>query len=343
MTFSINTEITDADPQLLPPLGGGTPRGGKRRSRSAILLGRLFSNRGAGFGVVVLVLLFLFAFVGPLVSGWSYSELDYTALRKPPNAEHWFGTNNIGQDVFTQTARGMQKSLLIGLLVALFATGLAGFLGAAAGYFGGLTDRFIMFAVDALLVLPSFLIIAILSPRIKQYGWVILVVLLAAFSWMVTARVIRSMTLSIREREYVRAAQYMGIGDFTIIARHILPNVASFLIIDATIAVGGAVLGEASLSYFGFGVQSPDVSLGTLIAQNQGAALTSPWLFFFSAVGLILFALAANLLGDGLRDAFDPTSLAGKRLPRGKSASRQSAGAGSDESAEPITTGRKHR
>lgn len=329
MSLSPNTEITPADPELLPPVTVAG-RGPRRGRRAAIILRRVFSNRGAGFGVIVLVVLFLFAFIGPLVSGWTYSELDYTALRKPPNGEHWFGTNNIGQDVFTQTARGMQKSLLIGLLVALFSTGLAGFLGAAAGYFGGLTDRIIMFLVDALLVLPAFLIIAILSPRLKEYGWVVLVVLLAAFSWMVTARVIRSMTLSIKEREYVRAAQYMGIGDFTIIARHILPNVASFLIIDATIAVGGAVLGEASLSYFGFGVQSPDVSLGTLIAQNQGAALTSPWLFFYSAIALILFALAANLLGDGLRDAFDPTSRAGKRIKREKRADRRRSKASDD-------------
>lgn len=295
-----------------------------KSASSGIILRRLLSNRGSVFGVIVIVILFLFAFIGPLVSGWTYSELDYTSLRRPPNEEHWFGTNNIGQDVFTQTARGMQKSLLIGLLVALFSTGLAGFLGAAAGYFGGKADRIIMFAVDALLVLPSFLIVAILSTRIKQYGWLVLVVLLAAFSWMVTARVIRSMTLSIKEREFVRAAQYMGIGSFTIIRRHILPNVASFLIIDATIAVGGAVLAEASLSYFGFGVQAPDVSLGTLIAQNQGAALTQPWLFFYSAAALILFALAANLLGDGLRDAFDPTSRAGKRLKRSRRQDRRS-------------------
>lgn len=295
-----------------------------KSASSGIILRRLLSNRGSVFGVIVIVILFLFAFIGPLVSGWTYSELDYTSLRRPPNEEHWFGTNNIGQDVFTQTARGMQKSLLIGLLVALFSTGLAGFLGAAAGYFGGKADRIIMFAVDALLVLPSFLIVAILSTRIKQYGWLVLVVLLAAFSWMVTARVIRSMTLSIKEREFVRSAQYMGIGSFTIIRRHILPNVASFLIIDATIAVGGAVLAEASLSYFGFGVQAPDVSLGTLIAQNQGAALTQPWLFFYSAAALILFALAANLLGDGLRDAFDPTSRAGKRLKRSRRKDRRS-------------------
>ena len=126
------------------------------------------------------------------------------------------------------------------------------------------------------------------------------------------------MTLSVKEREFVRAARYMGIGPFRIIFRHVLPNVASFLIIDGTIQVATAVLGETTLSYFGFGVQSPDVSLGTLIAQNQDNALTSPWLFYFAAGALVVFAIAANLIGDGLRDALDPTSTTGKREKRNR-------------------------
>ncbi|WP_314102218.1 ABC transporter permease [uncultured Frigoribacterium sp.] len=281
-------------------------------NRFVLTMRRLFSNRGATVGLVTVLLLFAFAFLGPLVSPWAYDYIDYTALSSPPTGAHWFGTNNIGQDVFAQTARGMQKSLLIGLLVALFSTAIAGFLGAVAGYFGGWVDRVVMIFVDLLLVLPSFLIIAILSPRLKQFGWLILVALLALFGWMITARVVRSLTLSIKEREFIRAARYMGIGHFTIITRHILPNVASFLVIDATIAIGAAVLTESGLSYFGFGVQPPDVSLGTLIAQNQNVATTKPWLFFFAAGALIVFALASNLLGDGLRDALDPTSTAGR-------------------------------
>lgn len=282
-------------------------------NRILLTIRRLFANRGAGIGLVVLILLFVFAFIGPLVVPYSYSHIDYLNLSKPPSAAHWFGTNTIGQDVFAQTARGMQKSLLIGLFVALFSTVIAGMLGAMAGYFGGWTDRIIMFVVDLMLVLPSFLIVAILSPRFKQFGWVALIFLLAVFGWMITARVVRSMTLSVKEREFIRAARYMGIGHFTIITRHILPNVASFLVIDATIAIGSAVLTEAGLSFFGFGVQPPDVSLGTLIANNQDAALTKPWLFFFSAGGLVVFALASNLLGDGLRDALDPTSTSGRK------------------------------
>lgn len=282
-------------------------------SRFLLTVRRLFANRGATVGLVVLVLLFVFAFIGPFVVPWTYSQIDYLNLSKGPSAAHWFGTNNIGQDVFAQTARGMQKSLLIGLFVALFSTVIAGMLGAMAGYFGGWVDRIIMFVVDVMLVLPSFLIVAILSPRAKQFGWAALIVLLAVFGWMITARVIRAMTLSLKEREFIRAARYMGVGHFTIITRHILPNVASFLVVDATIAVGAAVLTEAGLSFFGFGVQAPDVSLGTLIAANQGAALTKPWLFYFSAGALVIFALASNLLGDGLRDALDPTSTSGRK------------------------------
>ncbi|MFC7263164.1 ABC transporter permease [Streptomyces lutosisoli] len=287
--------------------------------RGSVVLRRFLRNRGALAGAVVLVLLFLLAFVGPYVTPWSYSHIDYTALRSGPSAEHWWGTNRIGQDVFAQTVRGLQKSLLIGLLVAVFSTGLASLVGACAGYFGGWADRALMFFVDLLLVFPSFLIIAIISPRLRSGGWFAFVGLLAVFGWMITARVVRSMTLSLKEREFVRAARFMGVGPFRIIWRHVLPNVASFLIIDATIAVGGAVMSETALSYFGFGVQAPDVSLGTLIASGTGAAVTYPWMFFYAAGLLVVFVLAVNLVGDGLRDALDPTA---RSRPRKKGAGR---------------------
>ncbi|MER6380026.1 ABC transporter permease [Streptomyces sp. NPDC001250] len=281
--------------------------------RSALVLRRFLRHRSALAGAVVLVLLFLLAFAGPWLTPWSYDHIDYGALRSGPSAQHWWGTNRIGQDVFAQTVRGLQKSLVIGLLVAVLATGLASLVGACAGYFGGWTDRLLMFCVDLLLVFPSFLVIAIVSPRLRSAGWIAFVGLLAVFAWMITARVVRSMTLSLKEREFVRAARYTAVGPLRIIWRHVLPNVASFLIIDATIQVGGAVMSETALSYFGFGVQPPDVSLGTLIASGTGAALTYPWMFFFAAGLLVVFVLAVNLVGDGLRDALDPTS---KGAPR---------------------------
>ncbi|MEW2129540.1 ABC transporter permease [Streptomyces sp. NPDC005435] len=276
--------------------------------RAALVLRRFTRHRAALAGALVLALLFLLAFAGPYLTPWSYSHVDYGALRAAPGADHWWGTNRIGQDVFAQTVRGLQKSLVIGLLVAVLSTGLASLVGACAGYFGGWADRLLTFAVDLLLVFPSFLIIAIVSPRLRSGGWFAFVGLLAVFGWMITARVVRSMTLSLKEREFVRAARYMGVGPFRIIWRHVLPNVASFLIIDATIQVGGAVMSETALSYFGFGVQPPDVSLGTLIASGTGAAVTYPWMFFFAAGLLVVLVLAVNLVGDGLRDALDPTT-----------------------------------
>ncbi|MFE7561773.1 ABC transporter permease [Kitasatospora sp. NPDC057500] len=284
--------------------------------RGRIVLARLLAARGAVFGAAVVLLLFLLAFGGPYLTPWDYAAPDYGALRQPPSATHWFGTNGIGQDVFAQTLRGLQKSLVIGLLVALFSTVLASLVGACAGYFGGWTDRLLMFLVDLMLVFPSFLVITIVSPRLKGTGWLAFVLLLALFNWMITARVVRSMTISLREREFVLAARFMGVHPLRIITRHVLPNVASFLIIDATIAVGGAVMSETALSYFGFGVKAPDVSLGTLLAAGTSEAPVFPWLFYFAAGLLVLFVLAVNLIGDGLRDALDPTAEAARRPRR---------------------------
>lgn len=282
--------------------------------RGRLVLRRFLRRRLAVGGLVVLVLLFVLAFAGPYISRWDYHTPDLNAFLQPPSTSHWFGTSQIGQDVYAQTLRGLQKSLIIGLLTALFSTGIAAVVGACAGYFGGWADRVLMWFVDLLLVLPGFLIIAILSPTFRGRTWLLFVVLLAGFSWMITARVVRGLSLSLREREFVQAARFMGVPPAVIIARHLLPNMSSLLIIDATINVGGAILAETGLSYFGFGVQPPDVSLGTLIADGTASALTFPWLFLFAGGLLILTVLAVSVVGDGLRDAFDPNAAA----PRGQ-------------------------
>ncbi|MEU8250550.1 ABC transporter permease [Nonomuraea sp. NPDC048916] len=276
--------------------------------RSKVVLGRLLRNRQARYGCIALILLVALAYVGPFVGAYEWTDKDFRAFLAAPSADHWWGTTSIGQDMYAVTLRGMQKSIIIGLLVALISTGLAALVGAFAGYFGGRIDRLLMWGVDLLLVLPSFLIIAIISPRLKGGTWLWFVVLLAAFAWMITSRVVRSMTLSLREREYVLAAVYMGIPRWKIIFRHILPNLSSLLIIDATLNVSGAVIGEAALSFFGFGIQPPDVSLGTLIAEGARNATGYPWLFAFPAGLLVVLVLSINLIGDGLRDALDPGS-----------------------------------
>ena len=245
----------------------------------------------------------------PPLLPYSYSDLDYFALQQPPTAAHWFGTNALGQDILAQTLRGMQKSMLIGVCVAFASTIIAATVGAVAGYFGGWRDRTLMWIVDVLLVVPSFILIAIVTPRLSNSSRVFwLIVLLSAFSWMISSRIVRGMTLSLREREFVVAARYMGVSPWRIIVRHIVPNVASLLIIDAALNVGLAILAETGLSYLGFGIQPPDVSLGTLIADGTASATTFPWVFLFPAGVLVLIILCANLVGDGLRDALDPGS-----------------------------------
>jgi glutathione transport system permease protein len=301
---------SDALTQVAPQTGDDQPPLDETRivSRWGLVLQRFRRRRLAMFGLVVIVFLFVLAFLGPYVSTWSYTDHDFNAFLQGPSLDHWFGTTQTGGDVYALTLRGMQKSLIIGLLVAMFSTGMAALVGSFAGYFGGWVDRALMWFVDLLLVLPAFLIIAILSPTFRGKTWLIFVILLAAFLWMVTARIVRGMTISLREREYVMAARYMGVPAHKIIFRHILPNISSLLIVDATINVSAAVISETGLSYFGFGVQPPDVSLGTLIADGTQSATTYPWLFGFAAGLLVAIVLAVNLVGDGLRDALDPTS-----------------------------------
>ena len=275
-------------------------------SRWALVRRRFLRKPQAVFGLAMVALLFGLAYLSPYFVRWQYNELDTTAFLTPPSAEHWFGTTQNGFDMFALTMRGMQKSLIIGLLGALISTSLAAVVGSFAGYFGGRINTLLLVLVDLLLVLPAFLIIAILSPVFRGRTWLLFVVLLSIFNWMITSRIVRGMTLSLKEREFVQAARFMGVPGWRIIFRHILPNMSSLLIIDATVNVSALILAEVGLSFFGFGVQPPDVSLGTLIGGYWNAALTYPWQFYFPAAALVVLVLSINLVGDALRDALDP-------------------------------------
>jgi peptide/nickel transport system permease protein len=286
-------------------------------SRRNLVARRFIRNKPAVVALILLALLFIGCYALPPLIPYGYTDLDFNALLQPPSLKHWFGTNALGQDLLARTLRGMQKSMLIGFCVALISTSIAATVGSVAGYFGGWRDRALMWLVDLLLVVPSFLLIAIVTPRTKGSNNILwLIVLLAAFGWMVSSRMVRGLTMSLREREFVRAARYMGVSSRRIIVQHIVPNVASILIIDATLNVGFAILAETGLSFLGFGVQPPDVSLGTLIADGTPSTTTFPWVFLFPAGSLVLIVLCANLAGDGLRDALDPRSRPPRRKKR---------------------------
>ncbi len=305
----VNVAATDPmaphDPAVAP----------QRLNRRQLVSRRFLRNRSAVVGLVGFVLVVLFALFGNVIGKWDYTQVDSHAFLQAPSAEHWFGTSQNGRDIYAMTVEGLRKSLVIGLAVAAIQTVVAALVGSAAAYFGKVVDKAILWVIDLMLVIPSFLLIAIITQRFSgsRGSTAMFIFLLSAFGWMLTARVIRSMTLSVISLDYVRAAKYMSVPSWTIIVRHIIPNVSSYLIIDATLGVVAAVMSETVLSYFGFGVQSPETSLGTLLAAGQTMATSFPWAFLAPATVLTLMLVFINFMGDGLRDALDPSSNSGGR------------------------------
>ncbi|MBW8804917.1 MAG: ABC transporter permease [Catenulisporales bacterium] len=292
-----------------PETVGGGPVASTAAGRARLVWRRFRRNKLAVAGLAGLVLLFLFAFFGPSLTHWKAGDNDFLNTQTGPGSDHFFGTDDAGHDMFAQTVSGMRKSLNIGLLVAALSTGAAGILGTAAAYFGGWWDKVIVWLTDLFLVVPSLLMLIILSPYFQGANWIVLIPMIALFNWMITSRVVRGMTLTVREREFVRAARYMGVPAWTIIRRHILPNISSILIVDYTLNVGAAIVTESFLSFLGFGIRTPDVSLGTVINDGSTFAGTDQWyLFAFPASFLVLIILCVNFIGDGLRDALDPNS-----------------------------------
>jgi len=280
----------------------------RRGSRGRQVLRRFLRAKRGQAGLCGLLLLIVLAVAGPYLGHWTFASQDYQSALSPPNTSHFFGTDQIGQDVYLRTVRGLQKSLVIGLVGGPLATVLAATVGSVAGYFGGATDAALRWFIDLMLVLPAFFLLVILSPVLHRGGMWVVIALIAGFNWMIMAQVVRGQTRSLREREFIRAARYMGIRAPAIILRHVIPNIASLLIIDATLGVGVTVIAETTLSYFGFGIAAPDVSLGTLLAEGAPSATTYPWLFLGPAGALVALVLSAGLVGDALRDAIDPSS-----------------------------------
>ncbi|PZS24214.1 MAG: peptide ABC transporter permease, partial [Pseudonocardiales bacterium] len=264
--------VVDVDPSLSPdpvlsPIEQRGARRGQALSRRRLYTRRFLRNRGAVAGLVILALLVVFAIVGPMLTPYTYTDVDFTDLTSAPSSTHWFGTNGPGNDTFAQTAHGLQRSLVIGVVVSLLTTFIAAFVGATAAYLGGTAEKAILGVVHFLLVVPSFLILALISQKAGG-DWKVLILVLTAFGWMFGARVVWSLSTSLREREYIQAARFMGVGSLRIVLRHMIPNIASLLIVTFTLGVVATVQAETALSFIGFGVKQPDVSLGTMLADG---------------------------------------------------------------------------
>ncbi|WP_037263332.1 ABC transporter permease [Kibdelosporangium aridum] len=287
----------------------------KPRKQWQVVMRRFFRHRAAIVGMVVFVLLVLFSLLGPLL--WKYDASDLNLGRyQPPSVDHPFGTGQIGDDVFAKVLSGTGFSMQIALVAALINTAVGVVLGSIAGYYRGWVDSAVSRLTDLVLVIPTFLIAAVLSrstfstAELSQGGgssnWLQVAIILGVTNWMITARTVRGMVLSLREKEFVEAARALGGGPGRVIFRHILPNTMDVVIVNATIAMAQAVLLESALSFVGLGVKYPDTSLGLLISENQNELLVHPWLFYFPFIFIVLISLSVNFIGDGLRDAFDP-------------------------------------
>ncbi|PZE25352.1 MULTISPECIES: ABC transporter permease [unclassified Curtobacterium] len=283
-------------------------------SQGRIILRRFLGNKLAVISLVVYVLVILFSIsaigLGPIPGWWHYS---YKALNPlvgggAPSSDHPFGQDRIGKDYFALTMRGIQNSVLVMIVIGVFATFIGVVVGAVAGYFRGKTDAILMRITDIFIVIPAIVIGAVVGKTANGLGAWGLALLLGLVSWMVIARLVRAEFLSLREREFVEAARVAGASDIRIIFRHILPNAIGVIIVSATLLIATAILLETALSYLGYGIKAPDSSLGLLISQNQSAFQTRPYLFWWPASFIVLLALCVNFVGDGLRDAFDPRS-----------------------------------
>ena len=308
----MTTDMIDplVEPPAAPP--SADRAADKSLSKWTLYTRRFMRNKPAVGGVVVLLVLVLFSTLGPLLSPYQVDSMDFLSLSQPPSAAHWFGTNVAGNDTYTQTAIGLQRSLMIAITVSVGTTILSALVGTAAAYFGGWFERIALLVIHFMMVVPTFLLLSIISNDSGGVWWVIAFVMIFV-SWFFPARIIWTMTLSLREREYVQAARYMGVRGLRIVTRHLIPNIGSLLVINFTLGIVAAVTTETGLSFIGFGVKIPDVSLGSLIGEGSSSITSSPWLFYFPALVLTMLTVSMALIADGLRDALDPTSAAGGR------------------------------
>jgi oligopeptide transport system permease protein len=282
-------------------------RAPKGRSLTEDALRRLFANKAALTSIFVMIAIVVFAYAGPFFLPWQYDQIDWSAIRKPPNWDkgHFFGTDQNGRDMLARTLQGTQMSLLVAGVATCVSVVIGIIYGAIAGYFGGKIDAVMMRFVDIMYALPYILFVIILVVIFGRSP-VLLFIGIGFIEWLTMARIVRGQTLSIKQREFIEAAKAGGAGPFTIIFRHIVPNLTGPVVIYATLTIPEIIITESFLSYLGLGVQEPQTSLGTLISFGAPVAEALPWMLYTPAFFLVLMLLCLSYIGDGLRDALDP-------------------------------------
>ncbi|MBZ9713976.1 ABC transporter permease [Deinococcus multiflagellatus] len=294
----------------------------KSRSTFQIAMRRLRKHKAAMTSLVVIVLLILAALFAPWLAPHDPNAQDLAGIYAPPSAQHLLGQDSLGRDLLSRIIYGSRVSLIVGFTVALFSVALGTLMGLLAGFLSGRVDTVISRFIEIMLSIPELPLQLTLSglfavsdlPAIvalrqnPNSSVFIIVAIFTFFGWMGTARLVRGEVLKLKNLEYVDAARALGARSGRIMFRHLVPNVVAVIIVNGTLAVGGAILGEAALSFLGFGIQPPVSTWGNMLSNANEVVLEHPFIALYPGLAILLTVLAFNFLGDGLRDAFDPKS-----------------------------------
>jgi len=298
---------------------GATTDTGKSPNRA---LKRFLKHRGAVFGAILLGFVIIYVVFGSLLFDEAYANYNDTSRRlQAPSADHIMGTDNIGRDIFARTVYGGQISVLIGVLAVTVSISIGVLVGVITGYFGGWIDVLLMRLTEAMLSIPTLLLLLLISnifgarvPQIQLIGRtfsgsvIVIIVIIGLTSWMGLARIVRSLVLSLKETEFILAARALGAPDYRIIFSHILPNIIAPVVVSATLGVGNAILSESYISFLGVGVGAPTATWGNILEGARQFFEQAPWLWIAPGTLILLTVMGINFLGDGLRDALDPRS-----------------------------------
>ena len=310
MDISERLNVTSTQEEIEPFLEVTPALVQKRRSQGRIIFDRFIRNRVAIVGAIFLIFLFLFCFAGPFVTTHNKPDqihvTDVSQTLAGPSWQFPFGTDDTGRDTMARVMAGGRVSLLVALTSMLVAIIFGVGIGAFAGFYGGIVDTLLMRFTDVILSVPLYLLLFVLSASFTDGTPRSVILLIAFFGWQYAARLVRGEFLSLREREYVLAARTIGARGFRTMFRHILPNAAGPIIVNATLLIGINIILESVMSYFGFGIKPPNSSWGTLVSDGQSFFDVDPLLLMVPALLIFFTVLSVNLVGDGLRDALDP-------------------------------------
>ena len=277
----------------------------KKQSEFARVLKELSKNKTAMLGLIILLIEIILAILAPVIAPYDYMEMDIVAAQQGPTMAHWFGTDELGRDIFSRVLYGARYSISMGVLAVLISTTIGMTIGSIAGYFGGWVDNIIMRLLDVIQSLPAMLLSIVLSAVLGP-GYFNTILALSVNGMPASARMLRAQMMKVRGNEYIEAAQSINCSKFRIILRHMIPNSFSPNIVQATMAIAHMIVMAASLSFIGLGVQPPTPEWGAMLSNARQFIRQCPHMVIFPGLAIAVTVLAVNLMGDGLRDALDP-------------------------------------